>query len=107
MNDYLKLTRYALASKPDVCPSVRFLLYLACGGLLTAAVGFSVLALIFTGGDSAFANRSGWIYAPWLLAVVLTMAGCVATVADERASAVRLLAAATVSFVVTYAVWPA
>lgn len=91
--------------KPDVRPSVRLVLYLACGGLLTAAVGFSVLALLFTGGDSAFANRSGWAYAPWLVAVVLTGAGCVATIADDRATAVGLIVAATAGFIVTYAVW--
>ena len=84
---------------------MRVLLYLACGVLLSAVVGFSVLALLFTGGDSAFANESGWIYAPWLMAVVLTAAGCVATVADDRRPAVGLLAAATVSFVVTCRIW--
>lgn len=85
---------------------MRAVSYLACVPLVALAFGFSFLALIFTGGDSAFATESGWIYTPWLVALACTFAAIIATLAGAPRLALGLSAAAAVAYTATWFIWP-
>lgn len=70
-----------------------------------AALGFSFLALIFTGGDSAFALCSGWIYTPYLLAIALTVPALGVTAVGWRRPAIILVTAVAVAYLATWILW--
>ena len=82
-----------------------FLTYLACGVLFALALISTFLAFLLTGGDSAFADESSWIYLPWLTAIVLTGSSMVVAGRRHPRVAIPWIAAAGLAFVVTYAVW--
>lgn len=73
--------------------------------LLGSALLTSVLALLLTGGDSFFAGRSAWIYAPWLLALGLTLPAWAATLFLPEGVAAGLVAAATLAYAATVVLW--
>lgn len=73
--------------------------------LVALAVASSLLALIFTGGDSFFADRSAWVYAPWLVALGLTLPACAATLVLAEAPAAALIGTAMVAYAATFALW--
>lgn len=77
----------------------------ACVALLATAVGFSFLAVMATGGDSAFATRSSWVYAPWLLALALTLAAIVLTAWGKVVPSAVLIVASITAYTVTWRCW--
>jgi uncharacterized membrane protein YjjP (DUF1212 family) len=78
---------------------------LGCVTLVGAGVGCTFLALVFTGGDSAFALESGWVYTPWLVALALTVAAIgVCVLAGGPVSAVAI-GVALLAYVVTLVYW--
>ncbi len=84
---------------------MRVLSYVVCVVLLALAGGFTLLALIFTGGDSAFANKSSWIYTPGLVALALSLAAIVATVVGASRVALVVAAGATVAYATAWVIW--
>ena len=84
---------------------MRALSYVACVMLLALAGGFTLLAIIATGGDSAFANTSRWIYTPWLVALALTLAAMVATVVGASRAALLIAAGASTAYATAWFVW--
>lgn len=77
----------------------------ACLALVAATLGVGFLALVATGGDSAFANESGWVYAPYLVAVTLTFAAVIASIVWSGRPSSALTAAAALAYVGTVAYW--
>ncbi len=73
--------------------------------LLITAVASSLLAVIFTGGDSFFAGRSAWIYSPWLIALGLTLPACAATLFLAESVAGALVGSAFTAYVATFVLW--
>lgn len=84
---------------------MRVAAYIACVILIVAAGGFSFLALLATGGDSAFAGKSHWIYAPWLVALFLTLSVIVATATVHVTWALGLTATAACAYTATWFIW--
>lgn len=80
-------------------------MYLACAVLVLMAGLFSFLALLATGGDSAFAGKSNWIYLPWLVALVLTLAAVIATATGHAGTGLTLIVAAAVAYTATWFIW--
>lgn len=78
---------------------------LACLALVAAALGVGFLALVATGGDSAFANESGWVYAPYLVALALTFAAVVASIFWSGRPSAGLSAAAALAYGGTLVYW--
>ena len=79
--------------------------YIACFVLIILAGVFSFLALLATGEDSAFAGKSSWIYAPWLVALVLTLGAVVATAMGHLTWALALIAAGGSAYTATWFIW--
>lgn len=84
---------------------MRVATYIACFLLVLSAGVFSVLAVLATGGDSAFAGKSSWIYAPWLVALVLTLGAVVTTATGHLTSALAFIAGAGSSYTATWFIW--
>jgi hypothetical protein len=84
---------------------MRVAAYAACFVLVLLAGVFSFLALLATGGDSAFADRSRWIYVPWLVALVLTHRAVVATARGQLMFAMGLIAGAGGAYMASWLIW--
>jgi len=79
----------------------------ACLVLVLTGLGCSFLALLFTGGDSAFATESGWVYAPLLVGLVLTAAAIGGTVHGRVAVSGALIGASAAAYAGTLLYWSA
>ena len=84
----------------------NFVHALACGVLMIAGGASAELFIIAEfGGDTALAAKSPWIYAPLVVALLLTGAAIV-TLLRGHARAVRvLIPAAAVAYVLTWSFW--
>ncbi len=78
---------------------------LGCIALLALAAAFGLLALLATGGDSAFATRTNWVYAPLLVAWLLTGASMIAIALGRPTAIVLCVAAALAVYAGTYEFW--
>ena len=76
-----------------------------CVFLLLAGLGCSWLALLFTGGDSAFANESGWVYAPLLAGLGFTGVAVVATALRSTRLSAASIATSGFAYVATLVYW--
>ena len=79
----------------------------ACCLLVLMGLGFSWAALLMTGGDSAFQNESSWVYAPLLVALVLTATAIVATARRLVPRSAALIGASVVAYAATLMYWAA
>ena len=87
--------------------AVRILEAVCCFLLVLAGLGFSFLALVLTGGDSAFANESRWVYAPFLLSLALTAGATGATALGYQTASAALIAASCLAYAATWVYWDA
>ncbi len=78
---------------------------LACAVLVCLGAAFTLLAAIMTGGDSYLADKSSWIYTPWLVALALTSAAIATTATRHTKAATVVIVAAMVAYAVTWIIW--
>lgn len=88
-----------------VTTAIRILEAFACLLLVVVALGFAFVALLMTGGDSAFPDESGWVYAPLAISLALTTAAISTTALGYVAASAALIAASCLAYAATWIYW--
>ena len=78
---------------------------IACGFLVLAGLGCSFLALLMTGGDSFFADKSNWVYAPLVAGLVLTVAAIGSTALGHVAPSAVFIAGSALAYFGAIVYW--